>query len=138
MYCLKNVYGSGSLCPRHDPKHKKQEHRRPSFVQSSDGSSRSSPPTYLSRRSRVFGRGTRDYAARTKRSTLAAPLRIFVAIMILEIPLMSTETPTSVPIAQRELEGHFARISMPSSRLVAASKRNHLQHPRALVGTLSP
>jgi hypothetical protein len=42
--------------------------------------------------------------------------RILPAIMILEIPLISTATPTSVPIAQRELEGHPARINIPSKR----------------------
>jgi len=54
-------------------------------------------------------------------------LRIFAAIMILEIPPISTDTPTSVPIAQKELEGHRARISIPIKRLATASNRNHPQ-----------
>jgi hypothetical protein len=39
------------------------------------------------------------------RRTLEAPYRIFVVIIIREIPPMSTDTSTSVPIAQTELEG---------------------------------
>jgi len=58
---------------------------------------------------------------------LVAPLLILVAIMILEMPLVSTETPISVPMAQTDAEGHFAKINMPISRLVTASNRNHPQ-----------
>ena len=39
--------------------------------------------------------------------------------MILEMPPISTATPTSVPIAQTELEGHLTIISMPMKRLAA-------------------
>ena len=55
-------------------------------------------------------------------------LRNFAAIMILEIPPMSTATPTRVPIAQSALEGHPARISIPIKRLAAPSRRYH-PHP---------
>ena len=48
--------------------------------------------------------------------------------MILEIPPIITEAPTSVPIAHKELEGHFARISMATRKVTMASKRNH-PHP---------
>ena len=58
---------------------------------------------------------------------VAAPLRILVAIMILEIPLISTDTPTSVPIVQIALEGHLAKIRTLSSKLVAASAKNQPQ-----------
>src|SRR5579864_5088064 len=75
------------------------------------------------------GPGCEDcgYAARESRSMIAAPLRILVAIMILEIPLISTATPTSVPIVQIALEGHLAKIRTPSNKLVAASAKNQPQ-----------
>lgn len=67
------------------------------------------------------------YAACTERSTLLAPLRILAAIMILVMPPTTTEIPTSVPIAQRELDGHLMRINMPNTGLTAVSTINHPQ-----------
>jgi hypothetical protein len=69
-------------------------------------------------------------ALRISRSILPAPLLIVAAIMIREIPPTSTATPISVPIAQRELEGHLAKISAPITKLAIPSKRSH-PHPSA-------
>jgi len=81
-------------------------------------------------------RGPHSYAALrvvVVASTLPMARRILAAIMILVIPPISTDTPTSVPIAQKELEGHLARISIPIKRLATASRRNH---PRPSAGSI--
>jgi len=66
------------------------------------------------------------------RSTVFAPLRIFEASIVLEIPPINTATQTRVPIAQYELEGHFAAINTPRTKLQAASKRSHPHPSRGL------
>src|SRR5262249_54225469 len=74
-------------------------------------------------------------AGRNLCSTTLAVRRMASEVAMRVAPRMMTSIPTSVPIAQTELDGQWARISKESSTVTAASNRSH---PRLPLSALKP